>query len=381
MKNYGKIAFSIAFFSIGILGLTSLPNFAQTKNIDGGQLLQEVVNCVKNNISNEKNGSLETVETASTQCIFKVIMLAPDGSIRGDAKERMIALIKTTGITLPKPSSQGEAVIKMQPIPDKKLLTVPVNLGGKAASFLLDTGASNSIVDAKIIEQLGVKGTSIPKELLSLMVVGENCAEINATIHPLPVLAVEAAKVEGVTGMALPKTAIPANVEGVLGLDFISGFDMIINPETLDLKFLPSTTPISDAIPLKGNMGIMTAEVKINGQGPFTFLVDTGAEIVVISDKLAQKISLDLTEAKSVEVKGFCGLEKGQQLPLNEVSMQQYQLSNIESVVLKSRVLEFLGVDGIIGQNFLNQYQQHWRFGNRNELGYPDVGSLSLTRL
>ncbi|HEY9810136.1 MAG TPA: retropepsin-like aspartic protease [Halomicronema sp.] len=379
--KYGKIVFNIAFFSMGIVGLSSLPNFAQTTNIAGEQLLQEVVNCVKNNISNEKTGSLEVVETASTQCIFKVIMLAPDGSIRSDAKDRMIALIKTTGITLPKPSSQGEAVIKMQPIPDKKLLTIPVNLAGKSASFLLDTGASNSIVDAQIIEQLGVKGTSIPKELLSLMVVGENCGEINATIHPLPVLAVEAAKVEGVTGMALPKTAIPANVGGVLGLDFISGFDMIINPKTLDLKFLPSTAPVSDAIPLKGNMGIMTAEVKINGQGPFTFLVDTGAEIVVISEKLSQQISLDLTKAKSVEVKGFCGQEMGQQLTLNEVSMQQYQLSNIESVVLKSRVLEFLGVDGIIGQNFLNQYQQHWRFGARNELGYPDVGSLSLTGL
>ena len=366
MKRFWKVALSICFLSTGTLALTSLPSFTQTPTPGGDQLLQEVVNCVKNSVSPEQNGSLEAIENASTQCIFKVIMLAPDGSIRKDAKERMIALVKTTGITLPQPSSQGQAAIKMQPVPEQKLLTVPVNLGGKQASFLLDTGASNSIVDAKIIEQLNVKGTPIPKELLAFMVVGENCAEINATIHPLPVLAVEAAKVEGATGMALPQTAIPAKVGGVLGMDFISGFDMILNPKTLELRFLPSTTPASDAIPLTGNMGIMTAEVKINGQGPFTFLIDTGAEMMVLSDQLVQKTSLDLSKAEPIEVKGFCGTEMGKKMALEQFSIQQYEAENLETVVLESRVLQFLGVDGIVGQNFLNQYQQHWRCGKRN---------------
>ncbi|MCT7951318.1 retroviral-like aspartic protease family protein [Ancylothrix sp. C2] len=382
MKRFWKVALSIGFLSTGTLTLISLPNFAQTPTPPAGEaILEEVVNCVKNSISPEQTGSLEAIETASTQCIFKVVMLAPDGSIRRDAKERMIAIVKTTGITLPQPSSQGQATITMQPVPEQKLLTVPVNLGGKPASFLLDTGASNSVVDAKIVEQLNVKGTPIPKELLAFMVVGENCAEINATIHPLPVLAVEAAKVEGVTGMALPQTAIPAKVGGVLGMDFISGFDMILNPKTLELQFLPSTTPTSDAIPLTGNMGIMTAEVKINGQGPFTFLIDTGAEMMVLSDKVAPKISLDLSKAEPIEVKGFCGKEMGKKMALEQFSIQQYQTQNLEAVVLESKVLQFLGVDGIVGQNFLNQYQQHWRFGKRNQLGYPDVGSLSLTRL
>lgn len=382
MKGLWKVALSIGFLSTGTLALISLPNFAQTPTPPAGEaILEEVVNCVRNSVSTEQTGSLEAIETASTQCIFKVVMLAPDGSIRRDAKERMIAIVKTTGITLPQPSSQGQATITMQPVPDQKLLTVPVNLGGKPASFLLDTGASNSVVDAKIVEQLNVKGTPIPKELLAFMVVGENCAEINATIHPLPVLAVEAAKVEGVTGMALPQAAIPAKVGGVLGMDFISGFDMVVNPKTLELQFLPQTTPASDAIPLTGNMGIMTAEVKINGQGPFTFLIDTGAEMMVISDQLVQKTTLDLSKAEPIEVKGFCGKEMGKKMALEQFSIQQYQAQNLEAVVLESRVLQFLGVDGIVGQNFLNEYQQHWRFGKRNSLGYPDVGSLSLTRL
>ena len=71
----------------------------------------------------------------------------------------------------------------------------------------------------------------------------------------------------------------------------------------------------------------------------------------------------------------------GKKMALEQFSIQQYQAQNLEAVVLESRVLQFLGVDGIVGQNFLNQYQQHWRFGKRNSLGYPDVGSLSLTRL
>jgi hypothetical protein len=66
---------------------------------------------------------------------------------------------------------------------------------------------------------------------------------------------------------------------------------------------------------------------------------------------------------------------------LAQVSLQQHQSTNLDAVILGSSVLNVLGVDGIVGQNFLNQYQQHWRFGERNELGFPEEGSLVLSPL
>ena len=122
----------------------------------------------------------------------------------------------------------------------------------------------------------------------------------------------------------------------------------------------------------------MIAQVSINGQGPYDFLLDTGAGWVVVSEDLAQKLALTLQENEEIEVRGFCGTEKGQRVTLEEVAIQSHQQQNLDAVVIKSEVLQLLGVDGIVGQNFLNQYQQYWQFSPPNKLGFPNRGSLLL---
>jgi predicted aspartyl protease len=348
-------------------------------NTQGQALLQELIECVSLSVPTGTIPTLDELQVSSTKCVFQVVVLAPDGSIRADANERMIALIQATGVTLPKPITQGQAAIKLTPIPEQNLLSVSVILGDKPRRFLLDTGASNSIVDQQITQQLGLEGSPIPNELLTYMVVGDNCADVSASLHEMPAMRVDQATAEGITGLGLPKTAIPGQASGVLGLDFISGFDMILNPQTLELQLLPPSPSTPDAIPLQGKMGIMTTQVSINGQGTYTFLLDTGADTMVISEALSQKLSLDPAEIQETEVKGFCGIEKGKKTVLKQVQLQDYQVPNLDVVILESEVLKLLGVDGIVGQNFLNQFQQHWRFGPRNELGFPNEGSLVLT--
>ncbi|MEO0377092.1 MAG: hypothetical protein AAF329_21250, partial [Cyanobacteria bacterium P01_A01_bin.17] len=54
-----------------------------------------------------------------------------------------------------------------------------------------------------------------------------------------------------------------------------------------------------------------------------------------------------------------------------------HQQTNLDTIILSSSsILSVLGVDGILGQNFLNQYQQYWRFTQDPE-GQFD-GSLLL---
>lgn len=354
---------------------------APAPNPLGKELLQQLLQCVAGKVSNPQQPSAEQLQTASAQCLFKVVMLAPDGSVRPDASARLTALLKTTGITLPKPVSQGQASVALKRLTDSRLLTVPVTVGGQPRSFLLDTGASNSILDSQIAQQLKLAGTPIPSDVLAYMVVGENCSNVRATLHSLPPLTVASAKVEGLKGMGLSKTAIPGQQSGVLGMDFLSGFDVIINPKTLQLQLQPHSRPPAGAIPLAGKLGVMTAQVQINGKGPFTFLLDTGADVMVVSQRLAQRLSLDTAKAKDTEVRGFCGTETGKQITLEGVNLQGRQATNLDAVILENGVLDLLGVEGIIGQNFLTRYQQHWRFEQFNQLGFPDAGSLVLTPL
>jgi predicted aspartyl protease len=125
-------------------------------------------------------------------------------------------------------------------------------------------------------------------------------------------------------------------------------------------------------------MGIMATQVQINDRDPVTLGLDTGADLMVISDRLARQLSLDLDNAREREILGFCGTQMGQQVTLDRVRIQQHELTNLEAVIIDAQILDLVGVDGLVGQNFLTRYRQHWRFGELNPLGFPDRGSLEL---
>lgn len=345
------------------------------------ELLQQLYACLSNQLRNPEQATIGDMQAASMECTYRVILLAPDGSIRPDASDRMRSIVRVLGIRLPQPTAQGQATVQLQPVGDTQIFAVPVTIGERQELFLLDLGASNSIIAEDIVQELGLTGTPIPPEFFAYGVVGDDCDDIQATVQTLPQLTIESAQVGNLMSMGMPKMAIPQELPGVVGMDVVSQFDLILNPQTRQLQLLTASPSPGAAIPLQGKMGIMTAQVRINGQGPFTFLLDTGAEYMVVSESVAQQLNLDTENASEIDVRGFCGTEKAKQVTLSQVQLSDHTQDNLPSVVLQSRVLGFLGVDGIIGQNFLNQYQQHWRFGDRNELGFAEQGSLVLTPL
>lgn len=356
----------------------------QTKNQEkvGREVLDDVVACMRKEIPNPNKATQETVQAASLSCFMKVVMLSPDGKVRDDAEERMSAVIKLTGVAIPRPKQTGEASVLLQTIPDSSVFTLPVSIKGKPQTFLLDTGASSSIIDSKIAQDLGIQGVPFPKEILKYFVVGNDCSKTQASIHQLPDITVDRATVSGLSGMGLAKASIPGQQSGVLGMDFLSGYDLAIDPKASRLQLLTRSqtfSPIPSAIPLIGKMGIMTADVRTNQQGSFRFALDSGADVVVLSERLAQKLGIKLSELPEVEVTGFCGTEKARMAKLAQFEMGGYILKDLDVAIIKNDLLDLMGVQGIVGQNFLTKFQQYWRFGDRNALGFPTNGSLVLT--
>ncbi len=388
---------------VGLMGLTLLPTavMAQTPtpsapaNRELGQaLMKELFQCIqaqratKGASSTPASGTSPMgspsavpadIQALAIDCTFKTIMLGPDGKVRPDAALRLSTLVKASGIKLPKPTGQGQTSVPLQPLKGSQVFTVPVTLGGQSLPFLVDTGASTSVVNEQTAQQLKLKGNPVPNSLLSYMMVGQDCSKVSASLYPLPEFAIAQASVKGVMGLGLSKAGIPSHVGGVMGMDVLSNFDLVLDPKTQKLDLLPPSQPATTAtpIPLVGKMGVMTTQVKVNGQGPFTFLVDTGADTTVVSPKLAQQLGLKGT--KPIDVTGFCGLEKGTQTQLSQLSLQQVQSDRVDAVILNSPVLQVVGVDGIIGQNVLNRYRQHWRFGTHSDLGFPENGTLELS--
>lgn len=92
----------------------------------------------------------------------------------------------------------------------------------------------------------------------------------------------------------------------------------------------------------------MTAPVFLDGAGPFPFVVDTGANISVVSAELAQR--LQLPQVGSAPVHGIAGV-----LDAPLVRVRKLSVGQVSSVVDKAPVLPRgrLGVDGLLGMDVL----------------------------
>ncbi|MGD1806844.1 retroviral-like aspartic protease family protein [Dapis sp. BLCC M126] len=334
--------------------------------------------------------SITTIILATMSCIIiypslaqlKPIIFPQDIVILNRKNISIGAIVQLEGLNLPRPKVTGKATIPLEFLDGGKAFTLTATLGGNWGNFLLDTGASTSIISTETIKKLELIGKPVPQELLTYAVAGDECPEMKANLHRLPVLKIDNVKVENLTGLEFTTTVMPEGLSGVLGMDILSNFDVEINPQTQELRLLPPTPipakNINDAIPLKSKLGVMLAEVEINGNGPFIFMIDTGAESIFISQKLASQLKISVAERQPIQVQGFCGIEMAEYASLAKVKMGNYELKNLETVILSSPVLKLLEVDGILGQNFLNNYQQYWRFNQKKSEKFPAEGSLLL---
>ncbi|MBN8607341.1 MAG: aspartyl protease family protein [Caulobacterales bacterium] len=108
-------------------------------------------------------------------------------------------------------------------------------------------------------------------------------------------------------------------------------------------------------------LGRVVAPVSVNGQGPFRFIVDTGANRSVVSQALAEQLGLPFNG--SGEVHSVHGVTVA---PLVEVGSLQYgqlSLGTAAMPMLQGAVLAgehgLLGVDGMRGRRLRMDFERH----------------------
>ncbi len=292
------------------------------------------------------------------------------------------AIVQLRDLKLPQPQIRGQASLPMQYLADSRSFTVNLTMGGQTGKFVLDTGASTTLVASKWVQQLGLRGEAIPRQKFDLAMAGDDCPALSAALHRLPPLAIGSGlRVVELRALEFSKAIMPEGVSGILGMNFLSHFDLKVNPQTLQLDLLPKSglSSAPTAVPLQSKLGVMLAKVKVNGQGPFTFLLDTGADSVFISQGVAKQLKLEAVPREALKVLGFCGLEAAERLTLNQVELGQHRQANLEGIILSSPMLSQMQVDGILGQEFFNHYRQHWQFSGVDST--QGKGTLLLTPL
>ena len=139
-------------------------------------------------------------------------------------------------------------------------------------------------------------------------------------------------------------------------------------PATGDFGTPASTTP--GEIPFEmapPNDAAIIVPVKINGHGPFKFVLDTGATFTCIDQKLVDQLKLP-------EWKGPLGIGIIQPIggSVKFVSLDTLEVGNVKATALKACAIEFsqlptggLDAHGLVGLNFLKPFQVRIDFKKR----------------
>jgi predicted aspartyl protease len=98
----------------------------------------------------------------------------------------------------------------------------------------------------------------------------------------------------------------------------------------------------------------LIVKVNINGQGPYNFLLDTGASKTVVAPRLVQALAIPLAE-ETVPMMGVAGkVVHGGLAEFNSIAIGDAEVKRFPVTVFAIRQLNARNVEGLLGQDFLN---------------------------
>lgn len=110
----------------------------------------------------------------------------------------------------------------------------------------------------------------------------------------------------------------------------------------------------------RDRIGRMVAPILVNGQGPFRFIIDTGANRSVLSARLAER--LGLTPVGAGQVHSVYGVATAPLVRVQSLNYRDLSLSAGDLPLLQGPVLAgehgLLGVDGMAGRRLLLNFER-----------------------
>jgi predicted aspartyl protease len=112
----------------------------------------------------------------------------------------------------------------------------------------------------------------------------------------------------------------------------------------------------------KDRIGRVLAPIEINGQAPFRFVLDTGANRSAVSSRVVTALGLDPTLADSIGVHGVTGTADMPAVALETLGAGGVVLRDVRAPILPDTV--FAGADGILGIDGLQDARIEVDFAN-----------------
>ncbi|HKZ80129.1 MAG TPA: aspartyl protease family protein [Pyrinomonadaceae bacterium] len=282
------------------------------------------------------------------------------------------------------PAGSSRTTVPFESIDGRPILSVRVNGEKEPLRFVLDTGSGMSVISDETAKRLGLR--PVARGGLARAVGGGGRFEIIYGF--LSSLQIGEVKVENVPVYIRRFFDAKTPVDGYIGLSIISKFiasvdygennftlvrrqsDNLDQWRTLYRADTPpgtnSSAQVSGSveIPLRTtSSGFLSGEVRLDGiERPLNFIIDTGASISVVSEKLAALEEMaSYLQPTRMRVFGAAGIaEDVKTLMLPKVMLGTFAREQISAAVLDlDPVNETAGFiqNGILGGNFLRHFR------------------------
>ncbi len=292
--------------------------------------------------------------------------------------------------TLYQPGGESKTIVSFESVDERPILRVRINGDKRELRFVLDTGSGMSVISDATASRLGLR--PVAQGGLARAVGGGGKFEI--VYGFLSSLEIGAVKVHNVPVYIRRFYDDNNPVDGYIGLSIISKFVASVDyaertfslfrrgqdneremwrtlyktDDTVDdrsLTFVPSAVEI----PLRTtSSGFLSGEVLLEGlERPQNFIIDTGASISVVSEKLAALEEMSgFHQPTRLRVFGAAGIaEDVKTLTLPRVNIGSLSRNHVNAAVLDlDPVNETAGFiqDGILGGNFLRHFRVSFDF-------------------
>jgi predicted aspartyl protease len=252
-----------------------------------------------------------------------------------------------------------ELDIKLDPQSRHVHLPVSINNSGPYF-FTLDTGAVATTVTPKLLEKLGIK--SYDEGLADI-----KKPDIPYKIAKLPKLTIGSEAIENEEVMVVDIRSFirggAGDLHSVLGHTTLKNYVMTLNYKTGKFKLTKSIEkPDIDWLPFDylDWTHLITIPITINGQGPYPFVLDTGAGGTVVTFDFAEKLGLEETGRVKVMAKGIGGTSPAFMSYVDEFASPSLKLNNFRLIAMdldkaskRPGVIKY----GVLGYNFLQHFE------------------------
>ena len=235
-----------------------------------------------------------------------------------------------------------------------QVILIKTTVNGRGPfTFILDTGATETVVTPPTARRVGIAGAAEPGA------VGHGMAKTVAvgavSVSDLPVLVVDPPQA---LSLRLDKGI---NYAGILGYTFLAPQVTTIDYRRQRVSFMPAGAtavrkPQADAapgaiqIPFVIRDRLIHVAAFVNGQGPFTFLFDTGSAEVLLLPKAREALRLAASDQRADGVR-FATLA--------QVKVGGAEVLKVPAIIQRPPQEGALGLtyDGILGYPFLSHFR------------------------